>query len=132
MIHCANPACSREFSPYPGKKFCSRKCNGQHNRRRVQEQHHQGTDCSATGALCELVVAADLMQKGYEVFRPLSPSAPCDLVVIKDQRILRIEVRKGHDSSKGIRFGKYPKDEGNQDHYAVVLTDRIVYCPDLP
>lgn len=33
------------------------------------------------------------MSRGYEVFRPLSPTASCDLAVLKNGKVLRIEVK---------------------------------------
>lgn len=50
---------------------------------------------SSRGALAELLVAADLMARGYEVFRAVSPSASCDLTALKDGLSLRVEVRTG-------------------------------------
>ena len=37
-----------------------------------------------TGAIAELVVATDLLGRGYEVFRALSPSCSGDLAVLKN------------------------------------------------
>lgn len=53
------------------------------------------------GALGELVVSADLMRRGYAVFRALSPSCPCDLIAMKDDKLLRVEVTKGRRYLKG-------------------------------
>jgi Holliday junction resolvase-like predicted endonuclease len=54
-----------------------------------------------TGAVSELVVCADLLKKGYEVFRSVSPSSSCDLIVLKDGKTLTIEVRTGCVNSDG-------------------------------
>lgn len=48
---------------------------------------------STVGAVGELRVAADLLTKGFEVFRALSPTCSCDLLAMKDGRIIRIECR---------------------------------------
>ena len=53
------------------------------------------------GALAELAVATDLMAKGYEVFRALSPSCSCDLVVLAGDRIVRVEVKTGYRLKTG-------------------------------
>jgi len=46
-----------------------------------------------TGTISELVVAADLMAKGYEVFRGLCAQSSCDLITLKDGQFQRVEVK---------------------------------------
>lgn len=46
------------------------------------------------GAMCELLVACDLLKRGYHVFRAVSPSCPCDLLVMREGLSARVEVRK--------------------------------------
>lgn len=41
------------------------------------------------------------MSKGYHVFRSCSPTAPCDLISMKDGKCLRMEVRMATRSSDG-------------------------------
>jgi hypothetical protein len=48
---------------------------------------------SDTGAACELVIAADLIRKGFYVYRNLSPNGPSDLVALWDSRVFRIQVK---------------------------------------
>jgi hypothetical protein len=57
---------------------------------------------SSIGAVAELVVAADLLRRGYEVYRAVSPAASCDLVILREGRAIRVEVksaRRGNDGS---------------------------------
>lgn len=62
---------------------------------------------STVGAIQELRVAVDLMRKGYDVFRALSPSASCDLFFIKEGKGHRVEVRTGYlNSAKALNFSK--------------------------
>ena len=94
------------------------------------------------GALSELLVAADLMAKGYEVFRALSPSCSCDLIANNGKGLLRIECRTGSKNpNTGIysfaKNGMHSKwDESVLDHYAAIYyTDKgyeIQYIPPLP
>ena len=51
------------------------------------------------GACYELFVAADLIQKGFDVFRNLSPNGPTDLVILKQERLLCVQV-KNHGKKK--------------------------------
>ncbi len=45
------------------------------------------------GAYSELAAAVYLLKQGYEVFRNLSPCGPVDLVAIRDDEILQIDVK---------------------------------------
>ncbi len=79
------------------------------------------------------MASADLIKKGYEVFRALSPSCSCDLIAKKGSKILRIEVRTGQIYANTGRLS-YPKkkiDEQNKDHYAIVINDQVLYEPPL-
>jgi hypothetical protein len=83
------------------------------------------------GAIAELAVAVDLMERGYDVFRAVSPACSCDLAVLSGGELLRIEVRTGHLSANGgLYWGATRNDDGRFDVYAVVLHSdprQIVY-----
>jgi hypothetical protein len=51
--------------------------------------------CGTKGARHELLVSADLMRQGFDVYRNLSPNGKTDLIAIKRSTILRVQV-KGH------------------------------------
>ena len=91
--------------------------------------------CGTKGALGELAVSSDLMKRGYEVFRALSPDAAFDLIASKGAMLLRIECRCGtfHAKTGKISFAKTQPRSGRvlPDHYAVVLSGQIVYEPPL-
>jgi len=73
------------------------------------------------------------MSKGYDVFRALSPACSCDLAVLKNGNLLRIEVRTAYVSPSG-KFYKPSKkgdDPNNIDAYAWVLPSKIIYEPEL-
>lgn len=46
------------------------------------------------GVLAELLVCADLLNKGWEIFRPISATATCDLIAVKGSAAVRVEVKK--------------------------------------
>jgi Holliday junction resolvase len=48
---------------------------------------------SAKGARLEILCVADLMRQGWEVFRAMSPVGKTDLVAIKRNAVLRIQVK---------------------------------------
>lgn len=45
------------------------------------------------GAMAEMAVAMDLMLKGWDVFRPVSVTATCDLIGVKGPDTIRFEVK---------------------------------------
>jgi predicted AAA+ superfamily ATPase len=92
----------------------------------------QGVSNDTAGAISEMVAAADLMRKGYEVFRAVNPGSPCDLIAMKDGWFLRIQVRTTayHDKANGQRSiykPRFPKDKGNTDRYAFVANNTVIY-----
>lgn len=79
------------------------------------------------GTLRELLVAADLMERGYHVFRAISPACPCDLVVQKDEVTLRVEVRSLRRNRIGYLYdGVTRSDIGNFDVVANVAMDKTI------
>lgn len=73
-----------------------------------------------TGALAELVVGADLLRRGYAVYRALSPSAPCDLIILQNGKMWRVEVRSAKRGlGERIFFGFKAADLGRHDILAL-------------
>jgi len=61
----------------------------------------------------------------WSVFRSLSPSSFCDLVVIKDDKVLKIEVRTGY-RNRDTGVLSFPKTKhGDIDYF--VVRDRTTY-----
>jgi len=80
------------------------------------------------GAIGEMVVAVDLMKKGYSVFRALSPHCFCDLVAYRGNDSYKIECRTGYRNIRtdSISFPKTIRD--GVDIFAVyVMSDDKVY-----
>jgi hypothetical protein len=118
--------CKKEFITKSVNHFYCSECK--------KEYFRTGTDgipSSTVGAISEILVSADLLKKGYEVFRAMSPSCSCDLAVLKDGKLKRIEVRTG----KRIRNGKIyaSKDGFRADIFATVVHKEniITYEPKL-
>lgn len=136
METCEN--CGKQFSRRTSDKrkakTCSRACAYAHRKPSTTEYGFnlsQGT----MGAVGELTVSVDLMKRGYHVFRALSQSCPCDLLAYREgEPAIRIEVRTARkDASGKLKLYKGPRDEGNQDHYALVShAGEILYVPELP
>jgi hypothetical protein len=82
------------------------------------------------GAISELVVSADLLRRNLPTFRALSPSCPCDLVVLHQGRALRIEVRTAIQQQSGmIQFPLAGREKGRFDVLAAVCDDEVYYFP---
>ena len=84
------------------------------------------------GALNELRVAADLLMKGFNVYRSVSSAASCDLLVFRnDGPILRVEVKTGYDRQNKI-YRSPTSSKNIFDIVAIATADTIYYVPDLP
>lgn len=118
------------------RKYCSYECRQAYARKRYLERNPpilRGKTSATTGAISELRVAVDLLAKGYDVFRALSPSCPCDLAILKDGKLVKMEVRTSFISVSGKPYKTidHRDDTNNIDIYAWVLPDRIIYEPPL-
>lgn len=127
-MNCAS--CSREFIPNTkSHKFCNKRCRYFSENSKAGAQFKRANTAmisSATkGAIQELRVSMDLMNKGFHVFRALSPACPCDLIAFKDKDIHMIEVKSGIRLKSGKVFYPHSKKEGVC--YAVGLHDDIYY-----
>src|SRR5277367_3349367 len=79
------------------QKYCSQSCRQNAYGRRVYvPSPHRNLPSAVVGAASELRVAVDLFYKGYEVFRALAHTCSCDLLAIKDEKTVRVEVKTGH------------------------------------
>lgn len=82
------------------------------------------------GAISELLVAADLLDKGFDVFRALSQHASCDLIALDaDGSVSRIEVRtanrrRGIESNGQVIPNCRPTDKC--DLYAFVTDGDVI------
>jgi hypothetical protein len=80
-----------------------------------------------TGAVSELLASADLLRRGYDVFRAVSPQCPCDLVAMRDGVCLRVEVRTGTPYLATGTVGVPLRETDRFDVLAVVVADTIGY-----
>ena len=127
--------CKKEFTPkFRRTRFCSMKCSrrsyyDKNYTPSEYEQAHIGR--SNVGAANELKVAADLMLRGFDVFRALSPQCSCDLAILRGGKLLRVEVRSGRPAKNRKKpFWAKPK-KGKSDLFALVLPAEIIYVPPL-
>jgi endogenous inhibitor of DNA gyrase (YacG/DUF329 family) len=81
---------------------------------------------STTGALHELVVCAELMKLGFYVFRAQSPSSPCDVIALKNNKAYKIEVTTGYRAGNKIGFPN-KGETYDFDYLAAVLYDKSIF-----
>lgn len=117
----------------PGQRaWCSSACRNEWTRKLWQKENAPKKckiPTGTVGAISELLTAAFLMERGMSVFRAMSPSCPCDLAVLRDGKLLRVEVTTGSRSAAGRVF--YPsKDPNKYDILAIVLPDKILIQPE--
>lgn len=87
---------------------------------------------TVAGTIAELVVAADLMARGWQVFFPIVRTTKCDLLATDKtgERVIRVEVRSGRRVGEAITF--YKKVNAVCDHYAIVIPgEPVTYKPEL-
>lgn len=83
---------------------------------------------ATVGAVSELVASADLMRQGFAVFRAMSPACSCDLLILCDGIVQRVEVRTGQRLVNGnFSFPLRHTDAGRFDILAVVIENTDVY-----
>ena len=118
--------CNKGFTPgREWSKFCSSICRSEDYRCVSQ---YPNLNPGTVGAISELRVATDLLIKGYEVFRALSPHASCDLAILRDGKLLRVEVRTGYENKNGTAWATR---NHKADVMAICVPSRIVYEPSL-
>jgi len=108
--------------------YCSPRCAYLARRAEYVKANPKPVFNTATvGAIAELRVCLDLMNKGYEVFRAVSPASSCDLAILKDRNLLRVEVRTGRKSPTGKIYKSYLGKRVKADILATVLPYEIIY-----
>lgn len=123
------------------KKYCTTECRKRFEKNGYQPVVRVGPQVSTgvRGAINELIVCADLMNRGYSVFRSVSQSCSCDLIAMKpnvnlpvqQQNYLRVEVTTATRTKKGDAVFA-PHDPDAYDLLALVFVDgEIEYRPKL-
>lgn len=86
---------------------------------------------STVGPLAEMMVAVDLMRKGYYVFRAVSYHCPCDLVVLQDTTVVTIEVRTAYKSRTTTTISGNRKIRADIWAGVLLVENEIIYEPPL-
>ena len=119
------------------KRYCSKSCYSNYGKAEYRAQNPHVGHCTTgqTGGLSELLVCADLLRQGYDVFRAVAQSCSCDLVVLCKGQLLRIEVKTAYRTKAGLKFPGLRQGQAEKfDILAMVWLDNneIRYEPPLP
>lgn len=119
---------------YGTQKYCSPTCRKVATVRTYSvpaETRLYGISPSTLGTLREMLVAIDLMRRGFDVFKAMSPNSPCDLVALRgDSPALRIEVKTAVQSPVTGKVA-VPRPRHNCDLLGLVVGDAIHYADAL-
>ncbi len=127
---CGKPIPEQRLNRWPSVLSCSVSCTGiylKQNHRALSPHAGRGLSTGAVGAISELVVCANLLQKGFDVFRNVSPTGKADLLATKKGNVFKIQVRTGSISpASGLLL--YPKRGISEcDVVAVAVSENVLY-----
>lgn len=117
-------------NPARTRKYCSGKCRSEaYFGKPPPFSLHTGDK----GALSEMLACADLLKRGFHVFRAISPSAPCDLIAMKGTRLIRVEVTTVRRATTGVHYNHKRHKSEKYDVLAFVILgeDIVEYEPSI-
>lgn len=116
--------CSKNDIPYPGRGAPLPE---------VRTGILTPLNSTLAGTVSELLVASDLLTKGYQVYRPIMLCRGHDLIALsKSGKILTFEVRSAKRRENGT-IAASTKNDCNSAYFAFVIAgEPIVYKPELP
>ncbi len=124
--------CGKVFKKsHPNHLFCSKKCREKIDRPPMADTERCLTTGSI-GAIHELLVSVDLTRLGWHIFRAISPCCPCDLVAMKGEKLLRIQVTKAKRNHDGKLVFNPHQGEPHDVLALSTIQGEIVYVPDTP
>lgn len=101
--------CDIIFAPLGKReqKFCSKHCRKSYYKQFISRRNKSDLSTGVKGAIGELAVSQRLLLDGWEVFRALSPACSCDLIIQKNGRLHRLEVRSAEIYKNEIHASTY-------------------------
>jgi hypothetical protein len=125
------PNCSISFETSNNSQiYCTKNCT--YNASKLSSgisKYNADLSSGTIGAISELRVATDLLNKGYEVYRALSPTCSGDLIAQKENKLFKIEVKTAQITKTGRLF--YGTKNIRSEYLALVLKNEIIYKPTL-
>ena len=126
--------CNRNFeAKTPNQKYCSEDCQIQVHRTLGGEfNSNNSISCGTVGAISELLASVDLMKRGYEVHRALSPQSNCDVLAIKNKKVYRFEIRTARKVFDGKLNYSLAYIKAPNVIAVVIKNSEIYYFPSNP
>ncbi len=122
--------CGKRFKlgKQKNQKYCSKSCKGK-KYRKSEKFIYDHLNNGQIGAMNELLVCTELIRKGFDVFRSVCPTCFCDVIAIKKNKILRVEIRTGskNESTGTLMFPTKEKHRDKIDLFAIVVGKKIYY-----
>jgi hypothetical protein len=110
------------------KRYCSSGCQRKAYSQSSRHSAHVDTiPFGNRGAVGELSVCVDLLQRGFEVFRSVSAHASCDLIAIQGELVYRVEVRSAWMNTDSGRVYVNNRGAGRQDILAIYTAEGVSY-----
>lgn len=130
---CSRKNCNKEIPKTKVRqvKYCSHQCRNLSFKEKYLSSKTAliGLTKGKTGAISELKVCVDLLTKGYDAFRAVSASCPCDLVILKNKHLYSVEVKTALKKKNGNLIT--PNANIQADIVAAVFDTEILYTPPL-
>ena len=131
-----NSGCRECSQPVPsarGQKKQTRFCSDECRRKYWLKQKASGFRQAGSRTVAEIqkmLVAADLMKRGFKVYLALSPEFS-DLAAQAGQRWLRVAVRTGYATGEGSAVPNHRPAQGTFELLAIVTSLGVYYQPPL-
>lgn len=112
-----------EIVPIPKQRdrFCSETCEQNYNREKMLEGSPCKLSTSDKGVLGEHAVIVDLLEKDYKVFKHVNPSTPCDLIIINEEGLKKVEIKTGRRNKSTKKL--YHGNTSNNDYDILAIYD---------
>jgi len=95
-------------------------------------QVRAGLKSGAAGTIAEMLVAADLLRQGYDVYRSITcNSHGYDLIASRDGKLTTFEVRSAWRNDSGKLTLRHKAGSPADVHAYVVVGEPIIYKPSL-
>jgi hypothetical protein len=112
-------SCGKDFMAKKSTaEFCSQSCRPSTKILRLRPKSELSPN--KCGAHSELITCAYLLRQGFDVYRAVNWTAKADLVAVRGNEIIRVQVKTGGRHYNGTL--SYPKPPGD-DHDLLIVVD---------
>ena len=113
----------------PPSSFCKDECRREFWRK--AKLTVQGVNRQTVTAIHEMLATADLLKRGFQVYRAMSPDCECGLVALRAGRCYRVATRSGYMAENGHGVPTSRPADGTFDILAIATNVGLFYSPPL-